>query len=212
MVRDGDVVWAGGATRVAKNLGVAQRADVKAIVDDANAQTAVLRNQVIGTQSIDITRDPTRLHESAMGNMVADSMRLKYPGVDAALHELRRPAAGPRLSPADRRRAAGRDHLGRGVRGPAVRQPDRDPHADRRAADGRRSSTASPRSAIRPSPAAPAGSRRSPASRSRSTATAPPRSSTGSGRRPTAPAGPLTPIGRRRPGPARHERLHVRRR
>ena len=32
----------------------------------------------------DITRAPTRLHESAMGNMVADSMRAKYPGVDAA--------------------------------------------------------------------------------------------------------------------------------
>jgi 2',3'-cyclic-nucleotide 2'-phosphodiesterase (5'-nucleotidase family) len=63
---------------------VAQRADVKAIVDDANAQTAVLRNQVIGTQSIDIRRAPTRLFESAMGNMVADAMRLKYPGVDAA--------------------------------------------------------------------------------------------------------------------------------
>jgi len=85
MVRDGDVVWTGGATRVAKNLGVAQRADVKAIVDDANAQTAVLRNQVIGTQANDITRDPTRLHESEMGNMVADAMRLKYPGVEAAL-------------------------------------------------------------------------------------------------------------------------------
>ena len=84
MVRDGDVVWAGGATRVAKNLGVAPRADVQAIVDDANAQTAVLRNQVIGTQAIDITRDPTRLHESAMGNLVADAMRAKYPGVDAA--------------------------------------------------------------------------------------------------------------------------------
>ncbi len=84
MVRDGDVVWAGGATRVAKNLGVAQRADVKAIVDDANAQTAVLRNQVIGTQQFDIRRDPTRLHESAMGNMVADAMREKYPGVEAA--------------------------------------------------------------------------------------------------------------------------------
>ena len=41
MVQGGDVAWAGGATRVAKNLGVAQRADVKAIVDDANAQTAV---------------------------------------------------------------------------------------------------------------------------------------------------------------------------
>ncbi|MFL5724893.1 MAG: alkaline phosphatase family protein [Chloroflexota bacterium] len=85
MVRDGDVVWTGGATRVAKNLGVAQRADVKAIVDDANAQTAVLRNQIIGTQQFDIKRDLTRLHESAMGNMVADAMREKYPGVEAAL-------------------------------------------------------------------------------------------------------------------------------
>jgi len=44
----------------------------------------VLRNQVIGSQQFDIKRDPTRLHESAMGNMVADAMRLKYPGVDAA--------------------------------------------------------------------------------------------------------------------------------
>lgn len=84
MVRDGDVVWAGGATRIAKNLGVAGRADVKAIVADANAQTAVLRNQVIGTQQFDIRRAPTRLFESAMGNMVADAMREKYPGVDAA--------------------------------------------------------------------------------------------------------------------------------
>jgi 2',3'-cyclic-nucleotide 2'-phosphodiesterase (5'-nucleotidase family) len=84
MVTDGDVTWAGGATRVAKNLGVPARADVKAIVDDANAQTAVLRNQVIGTQLNDITRAPDRLHESEMGNMVADSMRAKYPGVDAA--------------------------------------------------------------------------------------------------------------------------------
>ena len=57
----------------------------KAIVDDANAQTAVLRNQVIGTQTIDIRRDPTRLNESAMGNLVADAMRQKYPGVEAAL-------------------------------------------------------------------------------------------------------------------------------
>jgi 2',3'-cyclic-nucleotide 2'-phosphodiesterase (5'-nucleotidase family) len=80
-----DVEWAGAATRIAKNIGVAQREDVKAIVDDANAQTAVLRNQVIGTQQFDILRDPTRLNESAMGNMVADAMRLKYPGVDAAL-------------------------------------------------------------------------------------------------------------------------------
>ena len=33
MVRNGDVAWVGGATRVAKNLGVAPRADVQAIVD-----------------------------------------------------------------------------------------------------------------------------------------------------------------------------------
>jgi 2',3'-cyclic-nucleotide 2'-phosphodiesterase (5'-nucleotidase family) len=83
-VQGGDVIWAGGATRVAANLGVAARPDVKAIVDDANAQTAVLRNQVIGTQQFDITRAPTRLFESAMGNMVTDAMRGKYPGVEAA--------------------------------------------------------------------------------------------------------------------------------
>ena len=84
MVKNGDVVWAGGATRVAKSIGVAPRADVQAIVDQANADTAVLRNQVIGTQANDILRDTTRLHESEMGNMVADAMRLKYPGVEAA--------------------------------------------------------------------------------------------------------------------------------
>ncbi len=84
VVKGNDVEWVGAATRVAKNIGVAPRADVKAIVDDANAQTAVLRNQVIGTQVNDITRAPTRLFESEMGNMVADAMRAKYPGVDAA--------------------------------------------------------------------------------------------------------------------------------
>ncbi|MBI5016360.1 MAG: 5'-nucleotidase C-terminal domain-containing protein [Deltaproteobacteria bacterium] len=80
-----DVEWAGAATRVAKNLGVAKRADVQAIVDDANAQTAVLRNAVIGSQQFDILRAPTRLFESAMGNLVADAMRVKYLGVEAAL-------------------------------------------------------------------------------------------------------------------------------
>jgi len=86
MVKGGDVDWAGGATRIAKAIGVPAKPDVQAIVDDANAQTAVLRNKVIGTQQLgnDILRDPTRLHESEMGNMVADAMRLKYPGVEAA--------------------------------------------------------------------------------------------------------------------------------
>ena len=84
MVKGGDVAWAGGATRVAKNLGVAARADVAAIVAKANRQTAVLRNQVIGRQLNDITRAPDRLHESEMGNLVTDAMREKYPGIDAA--------------------------------------------------------------------------------------------------------------------------------
>ena len=84
MVKGGDVTWAGGATRVAKDIGVTPRADVQAIVDKANADTAVLRNKVIGTQGVDILRDLTRLHESNMGNMVADAMRAKYPGVEAA--------------------------------------------------------------------------------------------------------------------------------
>ena len=84
MVRRGDVAWAGGATRVAKTLGVRARPDVQAIIDAANAETAELRNQVIGTQANDVLRDPARLHESEMGNMVADAMRGKYPGVDAA--------------------------------------------------------------------------------------------------------------------------------
>lgn len=84
VINDRDVEWAGASTRIAKNIGVAPREDVQAIVDDANAQTEVLRNQVIGTQSVDILRDPARLHESAMGNMVTDAMRVKYPGVDAA--------------------------------------------------------------------------------------------------------------------------------
>lgn len=84
VIRDEDVEWAGASTRIAKNLGVAPREDVQAIIDDANAQTEELRNQVIGTQSVDILRDPARLHESAMGNMVTDAMRSKYPGVEAA--------------------------------------------------------------------------------------------------------------------------------
>ncbi len=84
LVKGGDVAWVGGATRVAKNLGVEARADVQAIIDAANAETDELRNQVIGTQSSDILRDPDRLRESEMGNLVTDAMRTKYPGVDAA--------------------------------------------------------------------------------------------------------------------------------
>jgi 2',3'-cyclic-nucleotide 2'-phosphodiesterase (5'-nucleotidase family)/predicted AlkP superfamily pyrophosphatase or phosphodiesterase len=84
MLQGGDVVWAGGATRIATTLGVAARPDVQLVVDNANAATEELRQQVIGSQVADIRRAPTRLLESAMGNLVADSMRAKYPGVEAA--------------------------------------------------------------------------------------------------------------------------------
>ena len=98
MVKGDDVEWAGGATRVAKNIGVAQRADVKAIVDDANAQTAVLRNQVIGTQSVDIKRAPTRLLRVGDGQHGRRRDAAEVPGRRRRVHELRRPAGGHRLS------------------------------------------------------------------------------------------------------------------
>jgi 2',3'-cyclic-nucleotide 2'-phosphodiesterase (5'-nucleotidase family) len=85
IVADNEVVWGSGANLVAKTLGVSPRADVKAIVDEANAATAPLRNVVIGTQAFDIKRDPTRLSESAMGNLVADALTWFYPTVEASL-------------------------------------------------------------------------------------------------------------------------------
>ena len=85
LLRHGDVRWTGATTRISKDLGVAQRADVQAIVKNADDVTAPLRNAQIGTRSFDIKRDPNRLTESAMGNMVADAMRLKYPEADAAI-------------------------------------------------------------------------------------------------------------------------------
>ena len=58
---------------------------MQAIVDEANAETAVAAQPGDRHAVGDILRDPTRLNESAMGNLVADAMLAKYPGVDAAL-------------------------------------------------------------------------------------------------------------------------------
>ena len=115
MVEHGDVTWAGGATRIAKDIGVTPRADVQAIVDQANAETAVLRNEVIGTQTADIMRDLTRLNESQMGDFVADIMRAKYPEVEAAITN----SGGLRAGPRRRRRR------------PAASNPARSPGARR---------------------------------------------------------------------------------
>ena len=134
LVKDGDVAWTGAATRIAKNQGVASRPDVQAIVDKANADTAPLRNEVIGTQSVDLLRDPTRLKESNMGNLVADAMRAKYAEAEAAITNSGGLRA--RTSAARRRRrteAADEITLRRDVRRAAVRQPDGPADADRRA-------------------------------------------------------------------------------
>ena len=88
MIKNGDVAWAGTAVRIAKNLGVARRPDVQAIVDAANTETAPQRNEVIGSaapETADIRRDPARLSESEVGNLVADAMLAKYPEAVLAL-------------------------------------------------------------------------------------------------------------------------------
>jgi 2',3'-cyclic-nucleotide 2'-phosphodiesterase (5'-nucleotidase family)/predicted AlkP superfamily phosphohydrolase/phosphomutase len=86
LLRHGDVQWTGAATRISKDLGVPRRADVAEIVKKADDDTAPLRLAVVGRRSIDIKRDaPARLHESAMGNMVADAMLEKYPEAQAAI-------------------------------------------------------------------------------------------------------------------------------
>ena len=163
----------------------------KEIVDAANAETAVLRNQVIGTQEIDILRDPTRLSESAMGNLVADAMIDAYPGIDAALTNSGGLRADILRRAAVRRRGGQRDHVGRGLRRPAVRQPDGDRDPDRRRSSRRRWSTGSRRSATRRSP--PGASRRWPGCACASTARA--RRAVVDSIEIVRPGGPVTPIG-----------------
>ena len=158
MVRGGDVAWAGGATRIATTLGVAPRSDVQAIVDDANA--ADRRAAQPGHRHADRAtsrRDPTRLSESAMGNMVADAMRAKYPDVDAALTNSGGLRADLVMAPPSAAEAAGEITWGEmfAVLPFGNRTVDRDPH--RRAAHAaltqrllaRRATRRSPRGASR---------------------------------------------------------------
>ncbi len=133
MVDDGDVEWVSPSTRVAKNIGVPARGDVQTIVDEANDETAELRNQVIGTQSIDLLRDLTRLNESAMGNLVADAMLSAVPGHRRCDHQLGRSPPGHPHVASIGQRGRRRDHMGRGVRRAPVRQPHRDRDPDRSA-------------------------------------------------------------------------------
>ena len=166
---------------------------MQAIVDAANAETAVLRNQVIGTQAIDILRDPARLNESAMGNLVADAMRAKYPGVDAALTNSGGLRADLLVSPPSAGEAAGEITWGEvfavlpfGNR--TVIETLTGAQLTRGAAR-----TASARRATRRSPRA--ASRRSPGSRSTFHCDGTTPVVDGIALAPDGPGGPLTPIG-----------------
>ena len=128
LVQGGDVAWAGGATRVAKNLGVAARADVQAIVDDANAQTAPAEPG----DRLPVDRHPARPDPAQRVGDGEHGRRRdarEVPGHRRRVHELRRPPAGHPDGPAERGRGRRRDHVGRDVRRPAVRQLDDDPDA-----------------------------------------------------------------------------------
>ena len=194
MVKGGDVAWAGGATRVAKNLGVTPRADVQAIIDAANAETAVLRNQVIGTQ---VERHPARPDPAArVGDGQPGRRRdaRQVPGRRRGVHQLRRPAAGPRLHA---RRAPARQpcEITWGEMFAVLPFGNRTviAHATPARSSSRPSSTASRRSATRPSPRA--GSRRCPACERRSRCNGTTPVVTGMWKTPDGIGGPQTPIG-----------------
>ena len=96
MVQGGDVAWAGGATRVAKDLGVAPRADVKAIVDEANAQTAVAA-QPGDRHAVDRHQarpDPAHRVGDGQHGRRRDASRSTRAS-RRRIHELGRPARGP---------------------------------------------------------------------------------------------------------------------
>jgi hypothetical protein len=74
-----------GVTDMAPNVNAADGCSKPQTT--AELQTLYTRGigDVVGTQAFDIVRAPTRLFESAMGNLVADAMRTAGAGIDAAL-------------------------------------------------------------------------------------------------------------------------------
>ena len=86
MVSGGDVAWVSPSTRLAKNIGVPDDPAVKAIVDAAAAATAPLRNQVIGTATVDILRVPDPAQPSRRwATWSPTRCSSTYPGVEAAI-------------------------------------------------------------------------------------------------------------------------------
>ena len=194
MVRGGDVAWAGGATRVAKTIGVARRADVQAVVAAANAEVAA--DPPAGRRAAGVRHppDPTRLHESAMGNLVADAMLDKYADeAEAAYTNSGGLRADLPCARRARRRGLVRDHPRGAVRGPAVRQRDGRRDAHRRPDEDRVHQRVL--AVLQLGGRTPAASRRSRACAPSSTATAPASSSTASGRPPKVDPRCRSPIG-----------------
>ena len=195
MVQGGDVAWAGGATRVAKNLGVAPSAPTSR----RSSTTPTPRRRCCATRSSAPSRSTsgatrTRLHESEMGNLVADAMRAKYPG---RRRGATRTPAGCAPTCSSRRRARARQpgEITWGEVFAVLPFGNRtvDPHAHRGAAAGgvreRVHAGLQPGSRHR---ALPAGLR--PEGR-RSTATGTDPVVDGMWKAPNGPGGPQTPIG-----------------
>ena len=107
LVQGGDVAWAGGATRVAKNLGVAPRADVQAIVDEANAETAVApqpgHRHAVGRHPA--RPDPSERVGDGQHGRGRDAGEVS--GCRCRVHQLRRPAGRPSFAPPSAAEAAG---------------------------------------------------------------------------------------------------------
>ena len=108
------------------------------IINRWNAAAAPIANEVVGSITADIVRSPNRDTEGPLANLIADAQlaATAAPGNGGAQIAFMNPGgvrADLDYEPDLRRRAAGRGHLRRGVRGAAVRQPAGHHGPDRRA-------------------------------------------------------------------------------
>ncbi len=214
MVRGGDVEWAGGATRVAKTIGVAparRRQGDRRRRQRPDARSCATRSS--GRRPTTSLRDPDR--DSRVGDGQHGRRRDARRSTRASRRPRPTPAACGPTSCAHRRRPASSP-----ARSPGARCSPCCPSATATVIEtltgAQMKDGVHQRLHAVCDPAFAGGTGRFPQvsglkvavplqpARRR-------RSSTGSGRRPTGPSGTLTPIGAGRHRPVRHQRLHVHR-